>query len=113
MAEEQSVKLQVRGFEDPLVGYVAFDAFDNPIIALEKLRERPVRGRMGSMPEENGLKAGEFEDFPGTMIVRFDKESGQVTKLLGTFDPDKPMSLQSFKEDLGFRLVVNHEEQYS
>ena len=40
MAEEQSVKVQVRGFDDPLVGTVWFEAFDNPNIALEKLRER-------------------------------------------------------------------------
>jgi hypothetical protein len=111
MAEEQSVKVQVRGFEDPLVGYVSFEAFEDPLVGLEKLRERPVYGRMGSVPEENTLKASKFDGFPGTMTVRLPKEGSLVTKLLGTFDPERPMRLEAFKEDSGFRLVVNHEEQ--
>jgi hypothetical protein len=110
MADEQSVNVQVRGFEDPLVGYVSFEAFDNPIIALDKLRERPVYGRMGSVPEERTLKASELEGFPGTVTLRLQKGDSQVTKLLGTFDPERPMRLEVLKED-GYSIVVNHEEQ--
>lgn len=113
MAHEQSVKLQVRGFDDPLVGYVSFEAFDDPLVGLEKLRERPVYGRMASVPREYTLKADKLEGFSGTMTLRLSREGSYVPKLLGSFDPERPMRLEAFKEEGGFRLVVNHEEQYS